>query len=61
MAALSMNGEHVALNSTTLKRNVTNGLLGLAGLESQRKHVKSQLPESLFSHEEHNTIGIFII
>ena len=41
MAALSINGEKVSPNSTTLKRNVTNGLFGSTGLESQRKRVKS--------------------
>ena len=41
MAALSINGEQVASNSTTLKQNVTNGLFGSARLESQRKRVKS--------------------
>ena len=46
MAALSINGEQVALNSATLKRNVTNELLGLVGSESQRKRVKSLSPSS---------------
>ena len=36
-----MKGDHLAPNSTTLKRNVTNWLVESVGLDSQRKQVKS--------------------